>query len=116
MRGPLGNNARLSHINDCILEIEDAIKSIVKEDFINNHVVRIAVVKWIEIIGEASAHISEDLRQKYTEVDWIAIKALRNVVVHEYFGIKYDLIWEIATEHLPILKKQILTIINDLSK
>lgn len=74
---------------------------------------RIAVVKWIEIIGEASVYISEELKNKYPGVDWPAIKGMRNIVVHEYFGIRYDLIWEVVSEHIPVLKENILRIIKE---
>ncbi len=98
---------------ECMDEIGLAIKNVDYEAFVNNHVLRIAVVKWIEIIGEASVYISGELKNKYPDVDWPAIKGMRNIVVHEYFGIKYDLIWEVASEHIPVLRENILNIIKE---
>jgi len=115
MRDKLGDKARLGHILESIEEIENAVKEVAYDDFLNNHVLRIAVVKWIEIIGEASVSISSELKNKYTEIDWPAIKGMRNIAVHEYFGIKYDLIWEVVTEHIPILKRLILAILKELT-
>jgi uncharacterized protein with HEPN domain len=112
MKNKLGDEARLRHMLECMEEIESAIKNVPYDQFISNHVLRIAVVKWIEIIGEASIHISEELKKEYAHVDWQAIKGMRNIVVHEYFGIKYDLIWEVASEHIPVLKENILQIIK----
>jgi uncharacterized protein with HEPN domain len=109
----LGDETRLRHILESIEEVENATAGFDLDEFISNHVVRIAVVKWIEIIGEASVYLSDKIKNEYSETDWPAIKGLRNIVVHEYFGIKYDLIWEIASEHLPVLKKQVLKIIEE---
>jgi len=115
MKSKLGDEARLKHIYDCIVEIETAVKGISEADFISNHILRIAVVKWIEIIGEASVYISDEIKEKYPASDWIAIKGMRNIVVHEYFGIKFDLIWEVATEHIPVLKEQIVLMIKEIT-
>ena len=114
MKDKLGDEGRLKHILESIEEIEMAVNGLNYEAFVENHVVRIAVVKWIEIIGEASVNISGELKAKYPGTDWPAIKGMRNIVVHEYFGIKYDLIWEVATEHLPGMKNQIKIILNGL--
>ena len=113
MKDKLGDDARLRHILESIEEIELAVKGLNYEMFVENHVVRITVVKWIEIIGEASVYVTEELKSGYSDIDWTAIKGTRNIVVHEYFGIKYDLIWEVATEHLPDLKNRILKIIEE---
>lgn len=112
MKNKLGDEVRLRHMLECMDEIESAIKNVDYETFIDNHVLRIAVVKWIEIIGEASVYVSSELKNEYIEVDWAAIKGMRNIVVHEYFGIKFDLIWEVASEHIPVLKENIIGILK----
>lgn len=114
MKNSLGDVQRLKHMLDCCSEIETAIIGFDEELFVANHILRIAAVKWIEIIGEASVNISADLKLKYNNINWVEIKGLRNIVVHEYFGIKYDLIWEVASEHIPILKQQIQDILKDI--
>lgn len=113
MKGKLSDGARLMHIKDCILEIEEAISNKNEKSFLENHVLRIAVVKWIEIIGEASVYLSDELKKENNGIDWPAIKGLRNIVVHEYFGINFELIWEVASEHVPLLKQQILKILKE---
>jgi uncharacterized protein with HEPN domain len=113
MRNKITNDVRLYHIIECADEIEQAIKNKNFETFASNHILRIAVVKWIEIIGEAAANITNEFRQKHNEIDWRAIIGMRNIVVHEYFGIKYELIWETATIHVPEIKKQISIIYKD---
>ena len=81
------------------------------ESFIDDHVLRIAVVKWLEMIGEAANHITDETKNKYRDVEWQKIISLINIVVHEYFRIDYRIIWDAATIFLIQLKKEI-SIIN----
>ena len=81
------------------------------ESFSDDHVLRIAVVKWLEMIGEAANHITDETKNKYRDVEWQKIISLRNIVVHEYFRIDYRIIWDAATIFLIQLKKEI-SIIN----
>jgi uncharacterized protein with HEPN domain len=107
MRGSIGDGARISHIFDCINEIDAAIGGITFEQFNTNHVLKIAVVKWLEIIGEAAKHVTEGTKNKSIGIEWNKIVGLRNIVVHEYFGINYQIIWEAATMFLPTLKVEL---------
>lgn len=69
MKSSLGDTQRLMHMLDCCSEIESAIQQLNKTSFIQNHVVRIAVVKWIEIIGETSVHLTSELKERYNTVN-----------------------------------------------
>jgi uncharacterized protein with HEPN domain len=113
MRGKIGDKERLNHILDCITEIDTAVKGVSEEGFINNHVLRIAVVKWLEIIGEAANFISDELKEKHPGIEWKKITGLRNIVVHEYFGINYDIIWLIVETELEKLKKTVISLLKD---
>jgi len=66
-----------------------------------------AVIRNFEIIGEASKNLPEELKLKYQEIPWQEMYYLRNKISHEYHGIDYSIIWDIATNHLPENKKQI---------
>jgi uncharacterized protein with HEPN domain len=110
MRGRIGDNARISHIVEYIDEIEKAIEDVNFESFCSNHVLRIAVVKWLEIIGEAANNITDETKDKYPGVEWHKMIGLRNIVVHEYFRIDFGIIWDAATVFLLQLKKEIGTI------
>jgi len=85
MRGKLGDNARLKHICDAIIEVEDYLLNADFDTFMNNSMMRFACIKQMEIIGEASDHISEEIKTKFSEIEWSQIKGMRNVFVHEYF-------------------------------
>ena len=116
MRGRLGDNARLNHILDAIVEIESYLTNAEYETFLNNSMMRFACIKQMEIIGEASDHISEEIKTQFSEIEWSQIKGMRNIFVHEYFGIDSRLVWEIIKHDLPDLKSKVLTIIDSLSK
>jgi len=71
------------------------------EEFKNNTMVVDAVVRNFEIIGEASNNLPDEIKDKYSEIPWRKMYGLRNLVSHEYFGIDYEMIWEIAKKNLP---------------
>jgi uncharacterized protein with HEPN domain len=70
----------------------------------------------MEIIGEASDHISEEIKTQFSEIEWAQIKGMRNIFVHEYFGIDSRVVWEIIKHDLPDLNKKVHSIINILKK
>jgi uncharacterized protein with HEPN domain len=116
MRGRLGDSARLKHILDSIVEIESYLIDTDYEAFLNNSMMRFACIKQMEIIGEASDHISEEIKTQFSEIEWSQIKGMRNVFVHEYFGIDSRLVWEIIRHDLPDLKDKVIAIIDSFSE
>ncbi len=66
-----------------------------------------AVIRNLEIIGEAAKNIPDDISQSHPEIEWRAITALRNIVSHEYFGVRDEIIWDIITNKVPNLRTQI---------
>ncbi len=107
MRGKFGDIARLNHILDAIIDIESYLVNVDFDTFMNNSMMRFACIKQMEIIGEASDHISEEVKTNFSEVEWAQIKGMRNVFVHEYFGIDSKLVWEIMKQDLPELKSKV---------
>lgn len=116
MKENKGSYARLFHIADSISEIETYTKGFTFEDFVKNSLVVSATLKQLEIIGEASKHVSDDIKEKYNEIDWKALRDFRNVLVHDYFGIDYTIVWDVIRQDLPDLKIQINNIINNLKE
>lgn len=84
------------------------------EAFINSRLIQEAVIRGLEIIGEASRNISEDLRDDHPEVPWRQIAAFRNFVIHVYWDIKLERIWEIIENDLPALNPQLEAILASL--
>lgn len=114
MRGRLGDKARLQHILDAILEVEDYLVGTDFNKFMENSMVRFACIKQLEIIGGAGNHISEETKTKFLEVEWSQIVGMRNVFVHEYFGVDLNLVWEIIKSELPDLKIKIIKILSSI--
>lgn len=79
--------------------------------FLENSEKRYATIKQIEIIGEACNNISPALKEVHREIQWKLIRGFRNISIHEYFGVNFHLIWEIATNDLPVLKGQFSAIL-----
>ena len=71
-----------------------------------------AVIRNFEIIGEAAKNLPDEVKEKYSEVPWAEMYLLRNKVSHEYFGIDYEIIWDVASNYLPDNKKQIENILK----
>ena len=87
MRGNSGDKIRLQHIYTAILEIESYIVNNERSEFMANSMMRYACIKQMEIIGEASNHISDETKLKFSKIEWSQIVGMRNVFVHEYFGV-----------------------------
>jgi len=114
MQGRLGDIVRLQHIIDAILEIESYLIDIDFSNFMENSMMRFACIKQMEIIGEASNHVSEDTKKKFSNIEWSQIVGMRNVFVHEYFGVDSSLIWEIIKSDLPDLKIKITEVLKSI--
>ncbi len=112
MRGKLGDKARLSHILDAIVEVETYLVNADFEIFMDNSMMRFACIKQMEIIGEASNHVSEEIKTQFSEIEWNQIIGMRNIFVHEYFGIDSKLVWEIIKHDLPDLKNKVIAILS----
>lgn len=114
MKGKIGDKQRLLHILESISEIEIYTSKASFKEFLNNSMMRFASVKQIEIIGEAANYITEETKNKFTEIQWRQIIGLRHILVHEYFGIDNNIVWQIITDDIPKLKAGIEVILNSL--
>ena len=117
MKHETGNEARINHIIQAISDIEIFLKEVNLDDFLINKEKIAAVERMLEIIGEASNHISEEiLYHPEISTPWRKIIATRNLIAHEYFRINYTIIYQIAKEEIIPLKKDIEKILKDLDK
>jgi uncharacterized protein with HEPN domain len=103
---------RLQHILDAINEIESYLINQKFNEFMQNSMIRFACIKQMEIIGEASNHITEETKNKFLDIEWGQIIGMRNIFVHEYFGIDAHLVWEIIKNDIPNLKLKIVEILD----
>ena len=114
MKNKIADEIRLKHILDAISEIEQYTKSGSLDNFIENSMIRFASVKQLEIIGEAANHISKEVVDEFPEIKWRSIIGLRNLLIHEYFGIDARVVWNIIVNDLPKLKEQIKKVLDSI--
>lgn len=105
MNAKIADSVRVLHILDAIAEIEQYIQGVDKDTFCNNSMMFNATLHQLEIIGEAANGLSEDFIINHPDAPWAHIIGLRNVIIHEYFGVDDLTIWSIVTINIPQLKQ-----------
>ena len=101
----------LQDILEAIEKIEKYTKNFDKDKFFRDPKTQDAVIRRLEIIGEAVKKIPEGLRKKHPEIPWKVIAGMRDVVIHEYFGVHMQRVWRTVRKDLPVLKEEILKLI-----
>lgn len=108
------NYIYLNHILESINKIENFIKDAKSlEDFEKNTMMVSAVIREMEVIGEASKNIDSEFKNKNSDIPWREMADMRNVLIHGYFGVNLKIVWDTATFHLKELKKIIGGIIDN---
>jgi len=97
----------ISDIRECIRRIEKYTKEISKRVFESDEKTVDAVIRNLQVIGEAVSQLPKDFKDKYEDIPWRKIKGMRNKVVHEYFGVDWDILWDAIHDDIPELKKRI---------
>jgi uncharacterized protein with HEPN domain len=114
MTDRLGDKVRLQHILDAIGEIESYTKGVDFAQFSTNSMLFSACVRQLEIVGEAVNRLSDDLIANNPDVEWRKVTGLRNMLIHEYFGLDDKLIWNIIQRNIPDLKAKVGVIVSNL--
>lgn len=100
------NLVYIFHIRDCIAKIENYTEDITENDFLGEAIIQDAVLRNIEIIGEATKKLDQSFRKKYSEIEWRKIAGLRDKLIHDYMGVDLWAVWAIVQEVLPQFKLQ----------
>lgn len=103
----------LHHILDAIEQIETYIAGISYEQFLQERLIQDGVIRQLEIIGEASRNLSSQFRDQHPRIPWRQIIGLRNRVIHAYFDINLDIIWEVTQNDVPTLKNAMESFISE---
>ncbi|RHU24638.1 MULTISPECIES: HepT-like ribonuclease domain-containing protein [Parabacteroides] len=112
MREKPKDESRLLHIIEAIDNIVEFTQGVDFESYKQNKILRFAVIKNLEIIGEAAYLLTKEFRDSHCEIEWNVIIGMRHVLVHGYYQIRDEIVWATITQELLPLKKQIQEILD----
>jgi uncharacterized protein with HEPN domain len=104
----------LSHILESIEYIEKDTKGLDRDDFLENRTIQDAVMRRLEIIGEAVKNLPADFKKKNNFIPWQKIAGMRDFLIHEYFGVNVDLVWQTIKKDLTKLKTQLVKLLGEI--
>ena len=106
----------LEDILEAIERIEEYTEDMDYKDFKNDRKTVDAVLRNLEVIGEAVKNLSEDIKKRYPEIEWRRIAGMRDRLIHGYFGVNLQIIWETIQKRIPELKAQISSILEEVKE
>jgi uncharacterized protein with HEPN domain len=90
----------------------DRTRGLDKQEFVRDETLKRAFVRSIEVIGEAAKRVPDDFRRKYPPIDWRAMAGMRDRLIHAYFGIDYDIVWDVVANKAPSLRQEVERILT----
>lgn len=106
----------LKDILAAIRKIENYADKLTYEEFLKDELRQDGVVKNLEVIGEAAKNIPQDIKNRKPEIEWKKIAGLRDILTHEYFGINFEIVWDVIMNKIPDLKKNVTDLISENKK
>jgi len=104
----------LKHILDECSFIQNSIpKNLSKKDFLEDEILKRAVIRSLEIIGEATKKVLGDIKYQWKEIEWKNMAGMRDKLIHDYFGINYTIVWDVVKNKIPDLAIQISKVIEN---
>jgi uncharacterized protein with HEPN domain len=86
------------------------------DEFVKDDKTSSAVVRKLEIIGEATKNVPRDIRQRYKALPWSDMARMRDKIIHFYFGVDYEIVWKVIKERLPEIKSKVTQVLKDLEE
>ncbi|MBR5482234.1 MAG: DUF86 domain-containing protein [Bacteroidaceae bacterium] len=114
MRETVRDKGRIEHMLAAIANVEEFTNGVSAEEFVNSKVLFFAVVKNIEIVGEATYMLTKEFKESHQSIPWLVIEKMRHVLVHGYYTILPEKVWETVQEDLPVLKKQLTDLLAEM--
>ena len=105
----------LLDIRESASRVRDYVGSMSREEFLSDSRTVDAVIRNLAIIGEAAKKVPADIRRQYPDVEWKKMAGLRDIVIHDYFGIDEDIIWDVVSVKMPELLQQMETLAGEQS-
>lgn len=103
-----------NHILDAISYVESYTKDVSINEFMFNHLIQDGVIRQLEIIGEAVKSISDETRSQYSDIPWQDMAGMRDILIHQYFGVDLDEVWTTVQMDIPKVKMMIQKIIDSM--
>ena len=107
------DKAYLRHMDDEIAYLKSVATTTTIEGIINDPSLKRAVVRSIEVLGEASKNISHNLKEQHPEINWDDIAGIRDVLAHRYFGVDWDVVADVIYNEIPRMEMQIVSILSE---
>ena len=107
MREPVRDNGRLEHILEAIHYVEAFTKGFTYDDLLADALHLHAVVHNVQVIWEAVYKLSPEFKSAHPATSWVVIEKMRHVLVHDYYQIDFDILWDVINKDLPVLKAQV---------
>ena len=103
----------LRHIQDECSYLISVSKNLLVEDFMEDETLKRAVVRSLEIIGEATKKIPADIKVKWNTIQWKNMAGMRDRLIHDYMGVNYTIVWDVMKNKIPDMHKQIAEFLNE---
>jgi uncharacterized protein with HEPN domain len=110
---PRDSRVYLEDILEATRKITAYTRSLSKAAFLEDEKTFDAVVRNLEVIGEAVKKLPEDLRAKHPALEWKKMAGLRDILIHEYFGLDAEIVWDIVQNKVPVLDREVRTMLNE---